>query len=290
MDTRSSTSKRKTGAETPSSQGEEEEPISESDTFPRRSKRKTGAETPSSLGEEEEQLISESDTLARLPSPTESEAQFIDDFAATVQTSDAVSPRTRSRSSSVASFQEAALTPRTRSQTRRESESSLNLEIFKEYATTVGTSDAFPPRTRSQTRRESESSLNLEIFKEYDPTVGTSAPLTPQKRSQTRRESESKSIPEASLNEAFFEDVPTGGTSAALTPRKRKVHFQRESESKASHENPTKRLGVTPPPGQVSESTVSTGSSFQIQTIRQVVNVPIGSSMPVSMQEQQGPI
>ena len=65
------------------------------------------------------------------------------------------------------------------------------------------------PRTRSQTRRESESSLNLEIFKEYAPTVGTSAPLTPQKRSQTRRESESKSIPEASLNEAFFEDVPT---------------------------------------------------------------------------------
>ena len=146
------------------------------------------------------------------------------------------------------------------------------------------------PRTRSQTRRESESSLNLEIFKEYAPTVGTSAPLTPQKRSQTRRESESKSIPEASLNEAFIEDVPTGGTSAALTPRKRKVHFQGESESKASHENPTKRLGVTPPPGQVSESTVSTGSSFQIQTIRQVVNVPIGSSMPVSMQEQQGPI
>ena len=243
MDTRSSTSKRKTGAETPSSQGEEEEPISESDTLPRRSKRKTGSETPSSLGEE-------------LPSPTESEAQFLKDFAATVQTSDAVSPRTRSRSRSVASFQEAALTT----------------------------------RTRSQTRRESESSLNLEIFKEYDPTVGTSAPLTPQKRSQTRRESESKSIPEASLNEAFIEDVPTGGTSAALTPRKRKVHFQRESESKASHENPTKRLGVTPPPGQVSESTVSTGSSFQIQTIRQVVNVPIGSSMPVSMQEQQGPI
>ena len=217
METRSSTSKRKTGAETPSSQGEEEEPISESDTLPRRSKRKTGSETPSSLGEE-------------LPSPTESEAQFLKDFAATVQTSDAVSPRTRSRSGSVASFQEAALTPRTRSQTRRESESSLNLEIFKEYATTVGTSDAFPPRTRSQTRRESESSLNLEIFKEYDPTVGTSAPLTPQKRSQTRRESESKSIPEASLNEAFFEDVPTGGTSAALTPRKRKVHFQGESE------------------------------------------------------------
>ena len=273
MDTRSSTSKRKTGAETPSSQGEEEEPISESDTLPRRSKRKTGSETPSSL-----------------PSPTESEAQFLKDFAATVQTSDAVSPRTRSRSRIVASFQEAALTPRTRSQTRRESESSLNLEIFKEYATTVGTSDAFPPRTRSQTRRESESSLNLEIFKEYDPTVGTSAPLTPQKRSQTRRESESKSIPEASLNEAFFEDVPTGGTSAALTPRKRKVHFQGESESKASHENPTKRLGVTPPPGQMSELTVSTGSSFKIQTIRQVVNVPIGSSMPVSMQEQQGPI
>ena len=243
MDTRSSTSKRKTGAETPSSQGEEEEPISESDTLPRRSKRKTGSETPSSLGEE-------------LPSPTESEAQFLKDFAATVQTSDAVSPRTRSRSRSVASFQEAALTT----------------------------------RTRSQTRRESESSLNLEIFKEYDPTVGTSAPLTPQKRSQTRRESESKSIPEASLNEAFFEDVPTGGTSAALTPRKRKVHFQGESESKASHENPTKRLGVTPPPGQMSESTVSTGSSFKIQTIRQVVNVPIGSSMPVSMQEQQGPI
>ena len=243
MDTRSSTSKRKTGAETPSSQGEEEEPISESDTLPRRSKRKTGSETPSSLGEE-------------LPSPTESEAQFLKDFAATVQTSDAVSPRTRSRSRSVASFQEAALTT----------------------------------RTRSQTRRESESSLNLEIFKEYDPTVGTSAPLTPQKRSQTRRESESKSIPEASLNEAFFEDVPTGGTSAALTPRKRKVHFQGESESKASHENPTKRLGVTPPPGQMSELTVSTGSSFKIQTIRQVVNVPIGSSMPVSMQEQQGPI
>ena len=243
MDTRSSTSKRKTGAETPSSQGEEEEPISESDTLPRRSKRKTGSETPSSLGEE-------------LPSPTESEAQFLKDFAATVQTSDAVSPRTRSRSRSVASFQEAALTT----------------------------------RTRSQTRRESESSLNLEIFKEYDPTVGTSAPLTPQKRSQTRRESESKSIPEASLNEAFIEDVPTGGTSAALTPRKRKVHFQGESESKASHENPTKRLGVTPPPGQMSESTVSTGSSFKIQTIRQVVNVPIGSSMPVSMQEQQGPI
>jgi hypothetical protein len=164
------------------------------------------------------------------------------------------------------------------------------LEIFKEYATTVGTSDAFPPRTRSQTRRESESSLNLEIFKEYDPTVGTSAPLTPQKRSQTRRESESKSIPEASLNEAFFEDVPTGGTSAALTPRKRKVHFQRESESKASHENPTKRLGVTQTPGQMSESTVSTGSSFQIRTIRQIANVPISSSMPVSMQEQQGPI
>jgi hypothetical protein len=256
MDTRSSTSKRKTGAETPSSQGEEEEPISESDTFPRRSKRKTGAETPSSLGEEEEQLISESDTLARLPSPTESEAQFIDDFAATVQTSDAVSPRTRSRSSSVASFQEAALTP----------------------------------RTRSQTRSVSESSFNSETFREYFPTVGTSAALTPQKRSQTRRESESKSIPEASLNEGFIEDVPAGGTSAALTPRKRKVHFQRESESKASHENPTKRLGVTPPPGQVSESTVSTGSSFQIQTIRQVVNVPIGSSMPVSMQEQQGPI
>ena len=243
MDTRSSTSKRKTGAETPSSQGEEEEPISESDTLPRRSKRKTGSETPSSLGEE-------------IPSPTESEAQFLKDFAATVQTSDAVSPRTRSRSRSVASFQEAALTT----------------------------------RTRSQTRRESESSLNLEIFKEYDPTVGTSAPLTPQKRSQTRRESESKSIPEASLNEAFFEDVPTGGTSAALTPRKRKVHFQRESESKASHENPTKRLGVTQTPGQMSESTVSTGSSFKIQTIRQVVNVPIGSSMPVSMQEQQGPI
>jgi hypothetical protein len=130
----------------------------------------------------------------------------------------------------------------------------------------------------------------LEIFKEYAPTVGTSAPLTPQKRSQTRRESESKSIPEASLNEAFIEDVPTGGTSAALTPRKRKVHFQGESESKASHENPTKRLGVTPPPGQMSELTVSTGSSFKIQTIRQVVNVPIGSSMPVSMQEQQGPI
>ena len=130
----------------------------------------------------------------------------------------------------------------------------------------------------------------MEIFKEYAPTVGTSAPLTPQKRSQTRRESESKSIPEASLNEAFFEDVPTGGTSAALTPRKRKVHFQGESESKASHENPTKRLGVTPPPGQMSELTVSTGSSFKIQTIRQVVNVPIGSSMPVSMQEQQGPI
>jgi hypothetical protein len=254
MDTRSSTSKRKTGAETPSSQGEEEEPISESDTFPRRSKRKTGAETPSSQGEEEP--ISESDTLARLPTLTESEAQFLKDFAATVQTSDAVSPRTRSRSRIVASFQEAALTP----------------------------------RTRSQTRSVSESSFNSETFREYFPTVGTSAALTPQKRSQTRRESESKSIPEASLNEGFIEDVPAGGTSAALTPRKRKVHFQRESESKASHENPTKRLGVTQTPGQMSESTVSTGSSFQIRTIRQIANVPISSSMPVSMQEQQGPI
>ncbi len=146
------------------------------------------------------------------------------------------------------------------------------------------------PRTRSQTRRESESKSIPEASHNVELLHGTSAALTPQKRSQTRRESESKSIPEASLNEGFIEDVPAGGTSAALTPRKRKVHFQGESESKASHENPTKRLGVTQTPGQMSESTVSTGSSFQIQTIRQVVNVPIGSSMPVSMQEQQGPI
>jgi len=84
--------------------------------------------------------------------------------------------------------------------------------------------------------------------------------------------------------------VPTGGTSAALTPRKRKVHFQGESESKASHENPTKPMRVSLPPGPMRELTISTGSSYQIQTIRKVVHAPIGSLMPVSMQEQQGPI
>jgi hypothetical protein len=63
METRSSTSKRKTGADTPSSQGEDE-PISEPDFF------------------------------SQLPAPTEAESQFIDEIASG---GTSVCPRTRSQ-------------------------------------------------------------------------------------------------------------------------------------------------------------------------------------------------
>jgi hypothetical protein len=49
-------------------------------------------------------------------------------------------------------------------------------------------------------------------------------------------------------------------------------------------------MRVSLPPGPMRQLTISTGSSYQIQTIRKVVHAPIGSLMPVSMQEQQGPI
>jgi hypothetical protein len=101
------------------------------------SKRKTGADTPSFRGEDEP--ISEPDFFSQLPPPTEAESQFIDDFIATGGTS-------------------ATFSPRTRSQTRRESESksileaSHNVAFLEEYVPTGGTSstELFKPRTRSQ--------------------------------------------------------------------------------------------------------------------------------------------
>jgi hypothetical protein len=148
------------------------------------------------------------------------------------------------------------------------------------------------PRTRSQTRRESESKSIPEASHNVELLHGTSAAFTPRRRSQTRRESGSKSIPEASHNVELLHR-----TSAAFTPRRRS-QTRRESgsksiperESKACHENPTKPMRVSLPPGPMRELTISTGSSYQIQTIRKVVHAPIGSLMPVSMQEQQGPI
>ena len=143
--------------------------------------------------------------------------------------------------------------------------------------------------TRSSTSKGKNGAHSPSPQREV-PTGGTSA--TPRTRSQTRRESESKSIPEASHNVELLH-----GTSAAFTPRRRS-QTRRESgsksiperESKACHENPTKPMRVSLPPGPMRELTISTGSSYQIQTIRKVVHAPIGSLMPVSMQEQQGPI
>ncbi len=101
METRSSTSKRKTGADTPSSQGEDE-PISEPDFF------------------------------SQLTAPTKAESQFIDEIA--------------SGGTSVS--------PRTRSQTRRESVAMSILEqaFLEEVVPTGGTSstELFTIRTRSQ--------------------------------------------------------------------------------------------------------------------------------------------
>jgi len=101
------------------------------------SKRKTGADTPSFRGEDEP--ISEPDFFSQLPPPTEAESQFIDDFIATGGTS-------------------ATFSPRTRSQTRRESESksileaSHNVAFLEEDVPTGGTSstELFKPQTRSQ--------------------------------------------------------------------------------------------------------------------------------------------
>jgi hypothetical protein len=143
--------------------------------------------------------------------------------------------------------------------------------------------------TRSSTSKGKNGAHSPSPQREV-PTGGTSA--TPRTRSQTRRESESKSIPEASHNVELLHR-----TSAAFTPRRRS-QTRRESgsksiperESKACHENPTKPMRVSLPPGPMRELTISTGSSYQIQTIRKVVHAPIGSLMPVSMQEQQGPI
>ncbi len=81
-------------------------------------------------------------------------------------------------------------TPRTRSQTRRESESKSSL----------GKWSALTPGTRSQTRRESESKSSVETSHNVELLHGTSAAFTPGRSSQSRRESGSKSIPEASHN------------------------------------------------------------------------------------------
>jgi hypothetical protein len=155
METRSSRSKRKTGADTPSSQGEEE-PSSESDFF---------HQLQLQQAEADRKLIAAfvptggtSATFSEQTMTTEHDMAFIED----------VEPPGGSSSS-------ATFSRRTRSHTKRESgsKSILNVEavhneafiadLFPTGGSSSSSSEPLRPQTRSQIRHERESTAGHEI-------------------------------------------------------------------------------------------------------------------------------
>ena len=148
-----------------------------------RSKRKTGADTPSFQGEDEP--ISEPDFFSQLPPPTEAESQFIDDFIATGGTSATFSEQTMTTEHDMAFIEDleppggssssATFSRRTRSHTKRESgsKSILNVEavhneafiadLFPTGGSSSSSSEPLRPQTRSQIRHERESTAGHEI-------------------------------------------------------------------------------------------------------------------------------
>ena len=149
-----------------------------------RSKRKTGADTPSSQGEEEPN--SESDFFHQLQlQQTEANRQFIDEFVATGGTSATLSEQTMTTEHDMAFIEDleppggssssATFSRRTRSHTKRESgsKSILNVEavhneafiadLFPTGGSSSSSSEPLRPQTRSQIRHERESTAGHEI-------------------------------------------------------------------------------------------------------------------------------
>jgi hypothetical protein len=149
-----------------------------------RSKRKTGADTPSSQGEEEPN--SESDFFHQLQlQQTEANRQFIDEFVATGGTSATLSEQTMTTEHDMAFMEDleppggssssATFSRRTRSHTKRESgsKSILNVEavhneafiadLFPTGGSSSSSSEPLRPQTRSQIRHERESTAGHEI-------------------------------------------------------------------------------------------------------------------------------
>jgi len=149
-----------------------------------RSKRKTGAGTPSSQGEEEPN--SESDFFHQLQlQQTEANRQFIDEFVATGGTSATLSEQTMTTEHDMAFIEDleppggssssATFSRRTRSHTKRESgsKSILNVEavhneafiadLFPTGGSSSSSSEPLRPQTRSQIRHERESTAGHEI-------------------------------------------------------------------------------------------------------------------------------
>ena len=149
-----------------------------------RSKRKTGADTPSSQGEEEPN--SESDFFHQLQlQQTEANRQFIDEFVATGGTSATFSEQTMTTEHDMAFIEDleppggssssATFSRRTRSHTKRESgsKSILNVEavhneafiadLFPTGGSSSSSSEPLRPQTRSQIRHERESTAGHEI-------------------------------------------------------------------------------------------------------------------------------
>ena len=149
-----------------------------------RSKRKTGADTPSSQGEEEPS--SESDFFHQLQlQQTEANRQFIDEFVATGGTSATLSEQTMTTEHDMAFIEDleppggssssATFSRRTRSHTKRESgsKSILNVEavhneafiadLFPTGGSSSSSSEPLRPQTRSQIRHERESTAGHEI-------------------------------------------------------------------------------------------------------------------------------
>jgi hypothetical protein len=149
-----------------------------------RSKRKTGADTPSSQGEEEPN--SESDFFHQLQlQQTQANRQFIDEFVATGGTSATLSEQTMTTEHDMAFMEDleppggssssATFSRRTRSHTKRESgsKSILNVEavhneafiadMFPTGGSSSSSSEPLRPQTRSQIRHERESTAGHEI-------------------------------------------------------------------------------------------------------------------------------
>ena len=153
-----------------------------------RSKRKTGADTPSSQGEEEPN--SESDFFHQLQlQQTEANRQFIDEFVATGGTSATFSEQTMTTEHDMAFIEDleppggssssATFSRRTRSHTKRESgsKSILNVEavhneafiadLFPTGGSSSSSSEPLRPQTRSQIRHERESTARHEILTKH---------------------------------------------------------------------------------------------------------------------------